>query len=221
MNQRPPHVAAVVEGDGKPCHSDDHTAEMESALDQVSATMHGLTPAETADTADSVRLGPTLTSKVEVEGASMDALLDSGSPVTIVSLGFVLKVFAEKKPNEHTKDQWKAEVRERITRTAVKLRTYGGETLALVGEVTVSMRRGEHHTEATILVQNKAPVEVLLGTDLLPKLGFALMEHNPDQPAIDLMNNSLGRSHNGEPYPRWRDRTRGYSDAAVSTPRTC
>ena len=195
-NQRPPHVAAVVEGDGKPCHSDDHTAEMESALDQVSATMHGLTPAETAD---SVRLGPTLTSKVEVEGASVDALLDSGSPVTIVSLGFVLKVFAEKKPNEQTRDQWKAEMRERITRTAVKLRTYGGETLALVGEVTVSMRRGEYHTEATILVQNKAPVEVLLGTDLLPKLGFALMEHNPDQPAIDLMNNSLGRIHNGEP----------------------
>ena len=61
--------------------------ELEGTLDQVAATMHGLPPRNKAQ--DS-QLGPTLTTKVQVEGVSVQALLDTGSPASIISLDLVL-----------------------------------------------------------------------------------------------------------------------------------
>ena len=52
-------------------------AEAESALDAAVATMHHIT--------NDTRLGPVTKAVVEMEGA---ALLDTGSPVTIVSMSF-------------------------------------------------------------------------------------------------------------------------------------
>ena len=54
--------------------------------------MHGITP---GDLMDSIQLGITPTATVELEGEPVDALLDTGSPVTVVSLDHLLQVWAK------------------------------------------------------------------------------------------------------------------------------
>ena len=49
------------------------------------------------------RLGPTVYDTVAVEGISVEALIDTGSPVTIASLEMVLK---SNRPKEQTDAQW-------------------------------------------------------------------------------------------------------------------
>ena len=61
--------------------------EVQEALLEVTTMMHGITP---GDSVDSVKLGVTPTAAVELEGEPVDALLDTGSPVTIVSLDHLL-----------------------------------------------------------------------------------------------------------------------------------
>ena len=61
-------------------------AELEESLSQVAATMHVLTGKDR----DGLSLGPTPTVEMSFEGVPTRALLDTGSPVTIVSLSFVL-----------------------------------------------------------------------------------------------------------------------------------
>ena len=45
-------------------------------------------------------LGPTLSVKVECERSPINALLHTGSPVSIVPLQFLLQPLARQKPNE-------------------------------------------------------------------------------------------------------------------------
>ena len=59
-------------------------AEMEESIADVSATIHVLN----ADHSHKSTLGPTLTVQVNFEGVPMKALVDTGSPVTIVSFDF-------------------------------------------------------------------------------------------------------------------------------------
>ena len=67
-------------------------AELEESLSQVSATMHVLTRKDR----DGSSLEPTPIVEVLFEGVPTHALLDTGSPVTIVSLSFVLQALAKK-----------------------------------------------------------------------------------------------------------------------------
>ena len=60
---------------------------MEESIADASATMHVLN----ADCSHESMLGPTLTIQMNFEGASVNALVDTGSPVTIVSLNFLLR----------------------------------------------------------------------------------------------------------------------------------
>ena len=78
-----------LEQDGREqqtCDTQRQERELEGTLDQVAATMHGLSA--TNKTQDS--LGPTLTAKVQVEDVSVQALLDTGFPTTIISLDLIL-----------------------------------------------------------------------------------------------------------------------------------
>lgn len=70
-------------------------AEVEESLSEAMATMRVLKPARKEMGSD---LGPTLSVKVEFEGSPVNALLDIGSPVSIVSLQFLLQALARQKP---------------------------------------------------------------------------------------------------------------------------
>ena len=66
--------------------------DISSELDEIIATMHGITP---DNVTGRVQLGPTLTAMIEVEGEVIEALLDTGSPVTIIRLETLLQILAK------------------------------------------------------------------------------------------------------------------------------
>ena len=70
--------------------------------------MYSITP--WTEQRSDLKLGPVPKARVEIDGEMVDALLDTGSPVTIVALEFLLQVWAKKKPSEHSPQDWKAEV---------------------------------------------------------------------------------------------------------------
>ena len=133
-----------VEQDGREqqtCDTQRQERELEGILDQVAATMHGLSP--TNKTQDS--LGPTLTAKVQVEDVSVQALLDTCFPTTIISLDLILpppsppvQVLAAKKPKEQTPEQWKNEMRQKLKASTVSLQNYGGGRLELICQPQLS-----------------------------------------------------------------------------------
>ncbi len=65
-------------------------------------SMHEVTSAD----AKPQELGPI---KVMVNGAEATTMIDTGSPVTIVSLEFVMEVMAQGKEKYHTIADWKRE----------------------------------------------------------------------------------------------------------------
>ena len=128
-----------------------HSAEpgsVESLLEQVAATMYSIT-GESCCT--EVELGPVPTAEVMLEGE-----LDTGSPVTLVSLEFLLQVLAKRKPHEQTPEEWKQEVRKRLEPTSVALRNYGGGQLPVVRQVKTTLVRSGHEVTATVQVQKEA-----------------------------------------------------------------
>lgn len=59
-------------------------AEVEVALDEAAVTMQTVAPAADSN----VPLGPVPTMEVDLEGSTVKALINTGSPVTIISLKF-------------------------------------------------------------------------------------------------------------------------------------
>ena len=152
---------------------------MDKVLDHTLVTLHGLksTPAAV----DGVVLGPTPTTTILVEGTPIEALLDTGSPVTIVSLDFLVKALTCEKEHLHNQTI-REEVKRHLEPTALKLRSYSGEALPIVKKAHVRLSHGRYTVDACVQVQMNAPVQVLLGTDLQPRLGFHLVDtEDPEQ----------------------------------------
>ena len=63
--------------------------DLDKVLSQFVTTMHTITSQQNA------QLGLTPTTEVQVEGCPVTALLDTGSPLTIISLDFLLQTLAE------------------------------------------------------------------------------------------------------------------------------
>ena len=73
----------------KDCESRD---DIGGELDEIIATMHGIS---SDNVMGQVQLGPILTALIEVEGETIEALLDTGSPVTIIRLETLLQLLAK------------------------------------------------------------------------------------------------------------------------------
>lgn len=67
------------------------------------------------------RLGPTVLVDVEVNNVKTPALVDTGSPATIISLDFVLKVLAEQRDRSLTPALWKDETLKKFSVPEVEL----------------------------------------------------------------------------------------------------
>ena len=91
--------------------------------------MHGVT---STDVLGDVKLGSVLTSTVEVKGEPVEALLDTGLPVTIISLEWLLQVLARQQRKGQNPDEWKAEVENHLVPTAMVLQNYSGDKLIIV-----------------------------------------------------------------------------------------
>ena len=130
-----------------------------------------------SDNRDGSILGPTLIAKVQVEDETVDALLDTGSPVTILSLNFIVNKWAQQKRESQSKEQWKEEVRGRLKAPSLTLKNYGGGELNILKETTVKLKNGDHTCTAVVLLQKDPPHNLLLCNNLLSKLGFKFIQY--------------------------------------------
>ena len=130
-----------------------------AAVSQVMATMHGIQPSSKTP----AKLGPTPTGDVLLDGIVVEALLDTGSPISIISLGFFLDVAAKNRLESQTPEDWGKAVRARLQPTSVSLRSYGGEELNIVSQVSCCIRCGEQTAESVLQVQKGAPVKQRTG----------------------------------------------------------
>ena len=76
---------------------------VDSAVSQVMVQMFGIPPKVTASCET---LGPTLTSRIELDGSPTTSLLDIGSPISIVSLSFITTAAAATKEPGQTPAEW-------------------------------------------------------------------------------------------------------------------
>jgi hypothetical protein len=115
-------------------------AEMEMALRKKSATMHGIAaPGEVNPT--TVQLGPAVYSEVEFEGCHVKALVDTGSPATIVSLDCVLSALAKGRPKSQTPSEWERVVKQTLKPPEVTLRSNGGGGLDIIAQLSEKRRQ--------------------------------------------------------------------------------
>ncbi len=161
-------------------------AEIEEALTSVTATMRGIVTSP--GDGGNLQLGPTITAEVVFEGTPVRALLDTGSLVTIISLEFVLKALAAKRPGSQSPSEWKQAVKARLETPTVQLRSYGGGELNIVSQMTARLSNERNRWEGVIHIQKGAPVDLLVGTDVQPQLGFLFLESGQDTIATNLLD---------------------------------
>ena len=137
------------------------------------------------------KLGPTVFAPVAVNGVTARALVDRGSPATIISLDFVLKILAGEKAPEQTVQQWKEHTHKKFMRPDVSLQNYGGHRVDIMAQIRVVLSQGGHRVEAVVFVQKDAPNELLLGTDVQPQLGFSLVMKQKGGKTSDLLEKVL------------------------------
>ena len=165
MTPNPGKKVAMLTADKETEGSDiSESSEIEAAVNQATATLHGIKP-ENANSCS--RLGPTPTSEVNLEGSPAKAFLDSGSPVSIVSLEFFIKACVQNRKTGESPAEWGEKVKQRFRKPTVLLKNYGGGELNIVGEVECCLTRSNYTVKALLQVQKGAPVDLLLGTDTL------------------------------------------------------
>ena len=153
--------------------------EAEAAAKRPAATLHGLATLKG-------ELGPTVTATVHIDGVPTEALIDTGSPSTIVSLEYAMCVLRNKLPQFTNEEQWQAFVAEMKPPT-VALKSYGGDELFLIGQWQVCLSTPGHTLNTMVQVQKDPPVKLLLGTDAQAALGFALIQSDSDGATTDLL----------------------------------
>ncbi|XP_065888471.1 uncharacterized protein [Dysidea avara] len=168
-------------------------------------TVSSITPSGESNTSEGksmeniskgIQLGPTLTGLVEVEGVALEALLDTGSPVTIIQLEALLQILAEQQSPNQTSIEWRAAVETRLEPTTVVLQNYSGDRLQVVRQIQVTVSRLEYSTNALIQVQRGAPAKLLIGTDLLSKLGYLFVQASQMGNDNDMLNDDVSVSDN-------------------------
>ena len=93
-----------------------------------------------------------------------------------MSLEF-LQAAAKQRTADQSPREWGDSICKRLKPSTVTLRSYGGDKLAIVSQVCCKLRRGKHQLDAVLQVQKGAPIDLLLGSDVLGKLGFGLVQH--------------------------------------------
>ena len=95
-------------------------------------------------------------------------------------------------------------MRQKLKPSTVSLQNYGGGRLELICQTLIILTKNGHTTCATVQVQKDAPVELLLGTDTLPQLGFALLEMDLGETGVDLLQKQT-----------WKKQPRGGESTSV------
>ena len=166
-------------------HLESNNADVDKALDSVIVRMHGITSRRSTE--GDVQLGPVLTARVTVEGEVVEALLDTGSPVTIIQLEALLEILAKQRQPSQTPSEWRKAVETRLEPTSLILQNYSGDSLKIVRQIKITMSRPGYSTSAVVQVQKGAPAKLLVGTDLLSQLGYFFIQTSEDSNDSDML----------------------------------
>ena len=79
------------------------------------------------------------------------------------------------KPKDQTHEEWEKDVRARLKLPELTLRSYGGGRLNIVRQIEATLCHAGKKIKAVLFVQKGAPLNLLIGTDLLGQLGFQLL----------------------------------------------
>lgn len=122
---------------------------VEDTLESTLITLHGVSPVSSSGQGV---MGPVPTVEIEVEGIPATAIIDTGSPVTIVALELLVRALAKKSPG-NDKDAVKDAIRKRLAPTTLQLRGYGGESIPIVKQGKVKLTRGSYTVNACLPIQ--------------------------------------------------------------------
>ena len=139
-------------------------AELRESLDSSTITIPCIT------TAPDSLLGPTLTAEVELEGKRSAGYWFS------CNLEYLLSAWKKQCTADQTPEDWRRVVEKRLEEPQLTLQHYGGGQLNTVCQVKVHIARDGYSVDTVVQVHKSALTNLLLGTDLLPKLGFSLLE---------------------------------------------
>lgn len=91
-----------------------------------------------------------------------------------------------KRPEHQPPESWRAVIKRRLLppTIALQLQWWGSGCGQPDSKSDIT---GDYSVDAVLQVHNDAPVELLLGTDLQPHLGFTFMQLNGSQPPLDLL----------------------------------
>ena len=94
-------------------------------------------------------------------GVPLNALIDTGSPDTIISLKFAMEVLSTESGKYNSPQEWKEAIASRFETPCVSLKSYDGSRLEIVAKLPVTLSQGEFVTKAVVLVQRDAPHDPL------------------------------------------------------------
>lgn len=113
--------------------------------------------------------------EVLFHGYPMDAELDTGSPYTIISEECLTSIL------ESTPEGWSARLQQRKEPSTIKeLEAYNGGVINIREQIDVILTRDKRKVNAKVLIQEGAPVPLLIGRNVLPQLGYKLIERVSD-----------------------------------------
>ena len=105
-----------------------------------------------------------------------------------MSLQFLMESLAKQRPEGQSPADWKALVEQRLEQPTMTLQNYGGERLNIVRQVKTLITRDGYAADAVVQVQSGAPMPLLIGTDLLPQLGFSFLQVQREGKNVDLLH---------------------------------
>ena len=163
-----------------------HEAELAAAVSDAASVIRTVTSSPSKPS-----LGPTISSKVEVNGVPADALVDTGSPVTIISLDFAMCVLARERSKFSSVEEWQTATLKRFEPPEVSLKNYGGGRLDVTAQLPVQIRQGGYQADIKALVRKGAPNQLLLGTDAQGPLGYLLLKREAGDCGTNLLTGEL------------------------------
>lgn len=123
--------------------------------------------------------GPRITAAVTVNGVECPALLDTGSPVTVISLDYLVKVQQQNHPNL-TEEEARREVTTTLVKPTTVVRTYDDTVVSVAGVVKLQLSCRTGAAVVPVLVQRGAPQDLLLGTNAMLPLGiYVVLKEEP------------------------------------------
>ena len=121
----------------------------------------------------------------ETEQGSVNHPSEPPSPIPTQR---IVEKASTKRAADQSPPQWAKAVREWLQSSTVTLRSYGGDKLAIVSQVQCKLERGSHIVDTVLQVQEGAPVELLIGADILWRLGFGLVRQEGGGSATNLLS---------------------------------